>query len=57
VHCSELFHPLGEEEAELVSGPAHPAMFSAVMRKAGVPKQLGRVTEHVWLYSKSLLGG
>ena len=44
VPCAELFHPLGEEEAELVNGPAHPAMFSAVMRKAGVPKQLGRST-------------
>jgi len=31
VHCSELFHPLGEEEAELVNGSAHPAMFNALV--------------------------
>ena len=37
---TELFHPLTNEEADLAAGPSHPAMFAAVMRKAGVPKQL-----------------
>ena len=37
---TELFHPLTHEEAALAAGPTHPAMFAAVMRKAGVPKQL-----------------
>ena len=27
-------------EAELAAGPSHPAMFAAVMRKVGVPKQV-----------------
>ena len=37
---TELFHSLTHEEAALAAGPTHPAMFAAVMRKAGVPKQL-----------------
>ena len=37
---TELFYPLTEDEADLASGPSHPALFAAVMRKAGVAKQL-----------------
>ena len=38
---TELFYPLSPGEAELAAGsPSHPALFAAVMRKAGVAKQL-----------------
>ena len=52
---TQLFHPLTGSEAQLAAGPRyctlhsslhctalcrHPAMFAAVMRKAGVPRQL-----------------
>ena len=37
---TELFYPLSSDESILASCPSHPAMFAAVMRKAGVPKQL-----------------
>ncbi len=36
---TQLFNNLSTEEAKVMgSGPTHPAMFSAVMRKSGVPK-------------------
>ena len=35
-----LFYPLTPDEAVLAKGPSHPALFAAVMRKAGVAKQL-----------------
>ena len=38
---TELFYPLSPGEAGLAAGsPSHPALFAAVMRKAGVAKQL-----------------
>ena len=37
---TELFYHLSPAEADLASGPSHPALFAAVMRKAGVAKQL-----------------
>ena len=37
---TELFYPLSKEESMLASSSQHPALFAAVMRKAGVPKQL-----------------
>ena len=36
----EMFYPLSSEESILAACPSHPALFAAVMRKAGVPKQL-----------------
>ena len=37
---TERFYPLSSEESILASSPSHPALFAAVMRKAGVSKQL-----------------
>ena len=37
---TELFYPLSTEESILAKSPSHPALFAAVMRKAGVSKQL-----------------
>ena len=37
---TELFYNLSREEAKIAGGPTHPALFAAVMRKAGVAKQL-----------------
>ena len=37
---TELFYPLSPEESILAKSPSHPALFAAVMRKAGVSKQL-----------------
>ena len=37
---TELFYPLSAEESILAKSPSHPALFAAVMRKAGVSKQL-----------------
>ena len=37
---TDLFYPLSSSEADIATGPSHPALFAAVMRKAGVAKQL-----------------